>query len=859
MTQKAANGSPTVVISRNAALAWAGLLLGATTSAAAADWQAVAVGPASLELKEGGHVWATITPQIPASRRGMPTLRSLSVAKRTVLEFRAPVQGVPQQTEVWLGLLGASDARPIWHGLVGPQDRDAESRLSLAVAETGIEEFQTAARLGNCDGQPIRLFSRRWDPTTPGFVPTPPSLPPVDGPVIQAHRGDPRAPSGRPVGTFHWVGASSNGPHARDARSLTAPLHLGDGNPNSVWTPGTPGDGAGEVLVARSGGGAQAVHGLRILVGDTSSAAAFATRLRPRRLSVLLGTGRSQDTTTRRFEVELVEDADGGAGRYLQPFWVALPEPVTASCVSLTIRQSAGTRTAQAERVTAVADIDIFTDVDQQGGLARLVHAIASGTACESRLPELLALHAYNAVALAIAGTAGTGRTCLLEALGHLLGGHERPDPLDEDAVGSAVVFAARNSNKSEERALSTIVAAMTRPPLRQLGELLRDERAADDDRVLAAHLLSVWGKTEAWQALVAAAGTSPAVVRTEVRQRLCAAKDPSARSVLRTAFDAAPSDPVPRRADLLMCLAAMAPPDDGDLRTLLLAGTAPANAFEIRARAVVALGGIGGPRRIADLATVRAQAEDSVLRYLAVQGLADAPEAEATTALRQAVADADPRVRETAALALGRRRDQTAGPLLIAGAKQEPWPAVRRAEIIALGQICGRAAGDLLVIANERDVTEVRRAALLGLGTCKDPRALSIFLRVLGRRNEVASLRELAARLLGQLQDRAAAPEMSGAVQRLLVESGPDLALEGVAVTAITALASIGGNEALDTALMVAADPRPSLQRGGITALGILCDGAAGRAVLLRAAQGNDPTLGNAAKAALQGCSARR
>src|SRR6185369_8400745 len=140
---------------------------------------------------------------------------------------------------------------------------------------------------------------------------------------------------------------------------------------------------------------------------------------------------------------------------------------------------------------------------------------------------------------------------------------------------------------------------------------------------------------------------------------------------------------------------------------------------------------------------------------------------------------------------------DAGAGASLIGAAKQEPWPFVRRAELEALGRLCVPGTGDLMLRAGARDVDEVRRAALVTLVRCKDARGKTVLLRALGRRNEAATLRELAAALLGELGDRGAAPEMASALKRLVNESEADLALEGVAASTLRALARLGGPEA--------------------------------------------------------------
>src|SRR5262249_47023132 len=156
--------------------------------------------------------------------------------------------------------------------------------------------------------------------------------------------------------------------------------------------------------------------------------------------------------------------------------------------------------------------------------------------------------------------------------------------------------------------------------------------------------------------------------------------------------------------------------------------------------------------------------------------------------------ADQDPRVRETAAHGLGQLGDGGAGQTLIDAAKQEPWPFVRRAELEALGRLCVPGTGDLMMRAGQRDVDEVRRAALVTLVRGKDPRSRNTLLGALGRRNENATVRELAAALLGELGDHSAAPALATVLGRLVNESEADLALEGVAVSALRALARLGG-----------------------------------------------------------------
>jgi HEAT repeat protein len=171
---------------------------------------------------------------------------------------------------------------------------------------------------------------------------------------------------------------------------------------------------------------------------------------------------------------------------------------------------------------------------------------------------------------------------------------------------------------------------------------------------------------------------------------------------------------------------------------------------------------------------------------------------------------------------------------------------------VTALGALC--TAGDLLVRADERDVTEVRREALTGLARCKDPRAATLLLRALGRREEDPDIRALAARLVATLGDRALARPMAEALARMRVEAQEDLALEGVTVVVMQSLARLGGPEAVGAAVQLLRDERAVFKRSALEALGQLCDPTASAAVAA-ATHDPDPSVAEAAVAAQRRC----
>ncbi len=114
-----------------------------------------------------------------------------------------------------------------------------------------VVEYQTASGVDRCDGIPPRLFPRAYDFAARRFRPVVSALPPPGRETLVGHRGDPAMPAGRPIADFHFVAASTTRGAGSDARSLTPPVELDDGNPATSWAEGRGGDGRGEFLTAR--------------------------------------------------------------------------------------------------------------------------------------------------------------------------------------------------------------------------------------------------------------------------------------------------------------------------------------------------------------------------------------------------------------------------------------------------------------------------------------------------------------------------------------------------------------------------------------------------------------------------------
>jgi HEAT repeat protein len=413
-----------------------------------------------------------------------------------------------------------------------------------------------------------------------------------------------------------------------------------------------------------------------------------------------------------------------------------------------------------------------------------------------------------------------------------------------------------------EERLVTAALSRAAAVPLSPLAALLASDKASVDDRARAARVLGTIDDPGAAEVLIGALGKGPTPLRSAVVGAIGRAPKLAGQTVL-AAIAAGPHDGGPREADLLRALPAVVKRDPArrdEVLGSLRAALAPERSFEVRGRAVMALGTLGGAGDPGALAKIRESGDDPVLRYLATRELAAltlgaGDGVDARPALRGALSDGDPRVRETAALALGKKGDVESAGALIAGAKQEPWPFVRRAELEALGHLCTPGAVDLMLRAIAKDVDEVRRASLVGLTKCKDPRARTVLLKVVAHQNEAATVRELAAALVGESGDKSAAPQLATALRALVNEAEGDLALEGVAATALRALARLGGPDAVGAAVTLAGDKRHPYRSTAVEALGTICDPVAGRATLRALATGTEASLAVAAMNAERHC----
>ncbi len=831
------------------------VLLG--TNLAAAPWARAASLVAATEpngsiaLRDGERAIANFTPKTDPKQRGTATVHERQVSGHAVVEVRLPANGQgARREEVWIAERTTAGTKVIWWDFAGAMDPDGETTTAAEVGEHGIQIYQTAARLSRCDGLLVRLSPKIWDFGSRAFKSTSPGLPDHAATSVKAHRGG--APEGKTLGGFFFSAASTSPGASGDPSRLKPPAAINDGNPATVWS--SEGDARGHLLTARSSGGFP-ITGLRLLPGDPSSERSFRASGKPRKLSLIFGKNPSDNV-----DVDLVEDTDGGAKRSGVPFWIALPKPVASSCVTVVLRE-----TTSDKLPVSIADLDVITELDGPEAADRLVESLSQGKVCEARLPLLVRLGgpALAKVATAIGKTpSGAGRECLVEALAALLAAGSPASP----EVGEALAAAVEGASATEEKIILKSLPALSVPPVAAVAGILQKQKSAEADRLLAARVLAAISGEEATRALLAALGQGDQPMRRSMRKVVSTLRPPAALAA-KAALDTTPATETARRADLLLVFAVLAK-DEPSTRPAALASLAatldgPAS-FEEQARAIAGLGALNGlttrdPAVLAKLVDVRAHSADGVLRTLAMGEIAASDDPAVIFALRAALDDADPRVRETAAEALGHKRDKSSADLLIAGAKQEPWPSVRRSEIAALGELCTPAGDELIQRALKRDVDDVRQVALVGLAHCYGAKANPALLQILGRLPESADMRSLAARLLAERKDPTTVRGMAEALGRLVKEVEADMSLQTVIVDTAMALAAIRTPEAISALVSLLSEPSVSVKRAGIDTLGIVCDPGAGATALRTAAQNKDEAVSIPAAAADAHCRDRR
>ena len=761
----------------------------------------------------------------------------------------------------------------LWRGSVGSQGRDGESSLYIEAGRFGLVRYHGRAGVARCDGRTAYLYPERYDPARRRFVSV--SLPtyiPKDAPRLTATRTPPAEvePAAQPL-DFRTLAASSQY-GAEDAGDLVPPVEIEDGDPATAWVEGRSHWGRGEFVTARSSLTSARVRAVRLLPGHAASPKSFAAHNRLREVGLVVGP---------KTLYRVVFPADPRtAGAPAEPYWIELPEPVRADCVSVVVSQVYPDRRGAEKPHTAISELAVLTEMDLEPGsqAEKLAALVAAGAEDAAGAATLLARMgaAGEAALLAEAQRPKVTAAALLRIRRALA---ESRSGAAELARGLAV---ARVQPADAERFGAALVA-IGPPAAGALGEVLADRRADAAGRARVAAVLGQVPGPAATAALIAAAGRGPRGVRRAAMLALGARPAEVLPEVV-TAAQRASEETEGREADLWRAVGLLArEAPDGAARAAAVAGLVgrlgSGTGYELRTRLLEAAGALGADEAIEAVArflttpavsgaTGREAAEQNALRRVAVTALGRSRAPNVLAALATATRDVDPGVRELAAEALGEASASGAarggdGDAALAGVLAgDRWPRVRRAAASALGARCERAAPAkaLRGAALGDDDVEVRRASLSALASCGAPGAAELFVQVMRDRAQPVAVRTHAVRMIGGMGDRRMVAGLIEDLGRERERAFGDAAAVQVAASIAYALGEIGDAAAGPPLLRAAEESAafPAVQAAAAAALGAMCP--AGAVPVLRTlARGGQHQVTGPARASLERCGGGR
>jgi len=477
------------------------------------------------------------------------------------------------------------------------------------------------------------------------------------------------------------------------------------------WAEGRPGDGAGEFL-AMTAPLEVPLEGLAWVVrGDDRPEAAA-----PRQFYVA-----ADDAL---FVVNAPEDAANSAPGTV--YEVRFPKPLKASCVSVVLAEGYVAEERDQVGLSELRALTRFDGMDEKTLAGKL-----DGPEAEAAVALLLR-----------SGKEGMAATMAVYRDLSFAGRRRALDVVDTGGCAQVADFYV-------ERITGVGAEADFEPALDPVARLARDKlrscRSRGTDALIAAVKRDGPGQRRVWAARELAGLDPRRAIRPilevltegstapqksgqadEVRRRLrgalaIAARNKRAETAITqalapAAFDAL--DPV-AKIDLLRAVGPALPTVDGGPEAFVRARAADdgfrARYLLLEPAAHLAARGHSGAQAFIDQSLT---GKSAPLRRKAAEVAAFVPDL--ASALRKALDDDNPRVRQTAlaSLAEGKKLAPSVEPRIIALLEKDPWPFVRVGAADALARVTRTDAGDqALVAAIEDDKSRVRRAALRALG----------------------------------------------------------------------------------------------------------------------------------------------
>ncbi len=735
-------------------------------------------------------------------------------------------------------------ARLLWSGRTDlhgdPGERRAEvveiaDRTGDGAPEVIVAGVAEGARI--CGVERTLLFPRAIDPQSQTLRPVVLFQLPTSGAQqeVVATSVTP-GPRGAPlVAGLRFVGASSQEGAGEDLTAVSAPRTL-ETPEGGYWAEGRGGSGRGEFVTARRETSGFAIRALAI---TPSPADAVAARLGRPKVLWLVGDGGA------RVRVTLPEDAALHPG---QRYWVVPPEPLAGSCVSVVLDEAylpAGTQDAATR--TALAGVELYTELDFGGGIEQLVRALIGDGADAGAAADLLARIGAAATAPTRAAWPRMSASGRRRAV-RVFAANARMSGAAGDDARAALVVAGSDDDAEVRSAAITALAQAGAPALAALGGVL----SAGGDAADAAALALAAAGADAVAPILAAISSEGGTERPVLRDALAVASRAGGAAALlavTTWLETTPA--VGPRASVALALSAV--PDAAALvRRMVATSAADATEFIPRYRlihaahvadaavadadtaavadaapvadAVAAADTVAdaAPAAVADtvaaaapdaddwLALIAHDAPEWMLRAAALEALDARRSPKLNATARTALDDAYPRVRIAGMHAL---RTSSADLERVAVlARRDPWPMVRSEALLQLAP--QRRARDVIRAALGDAKESVRAAAIVAITRAGDREAWPLVAARLADDDEWPIVISAGLELARALCTQDAHDAVMAVLQRGLRDDAwaPDAEM---AVLALETAVMIGGALAVDARQVAERSSAPESLRG--------------------------------------------
>ncbi len=519
---------------------------------------------------------------------------------------------------------------------------------------------------------------------------------------------------------------------------------LTDGDASSTWSEDRPGDGHGEFVTMRAPVELP-LEGLVLTIAPKEPKGEGAA---PRTLFVA--------TDKALFRVTIPEDAWSKPGA---SYDVALPSPVTTSCVAVVLDEAY--EHGKAPPVVSIAEVNARTTFDREGAsLTDVARALGTSRRGEA---EALLRRAGPAGAAAVASVFASldvaGRTRAVEVAS--------ASPCDDEGTSIVARALADGDTEVRRKALGR-VERCGKSGAAALAKAVREGTEAE--RAAAAPYLAMVAPTAALAPLSEKLGEGSVDTRRAVRSALARAAASRSREELLPLLAASGSQSATARIDLLRALAPklslLEPEATAAIDAVLAESTTPATRYLLAAPLAELSLGQGDTAATNKLVALARRDPEWSVRARAVE--VAAKNAKLASVIVEAVSDPHPRVREAALVALRALGSPLGKSAAVNAIAKDEWTFVRAAAFDALAVMPrDRATEQALESALEDKNPLVRLAAVGAIGKMRVTTLGDAVVDRLDDRDEYLEVRVAAARTLGAICMQSATDRLTELAER--------------------------------------------------------------------------------------------